>query len=140
LRRERKDPLLTRRAGQDERRLAETKRMTFAQCAEGYITAHQDGWRNPKTTRKWRQSLETYAGPVLGKLPVPMIDTGLVLRVLEAERLRDLKPLLGVTGVSKIEFQRAASSVSVSVGAIRARIAPLTDESKGRQPDENQKD
>ncbi len=56
---------------------------TFAECAELYIQAHESGWRNAKHVGQWRSSLETYAGPVFGNLPVNQIDLGLVVRVLE---------------------------------------------------------
>jgi hypothetical protein len=57
--------------------------MTFKQCAESYIAAHRAGWHYPKHTAQWEATLETYAYPVIGALPVQATDTGLVLRVLE---------------------------------------------------------
>src|SRR5690606_10521439 len=41
------------------------------------------GWRNPRQAKQWESSLQTYAFPVLGNLPVDKIDIGMVLRVLE---------------------------------------------------------
>jgi integrase len=57
--------------------------MTFQQCAEAYVTAHRAGWRNPKHVKQWSNTLATYAGPVIGKLPVDAIDHGLIMRVLQ---------------------------------------------------------
>src|SRR5262249_7713188 len=57
--------------------------VTFKQCAETYIAAHEAGWRNPKHRQQWRNTLETYVYPVIGDLPVQDIDTPLVLKVLE---------------------------------------------------------
>ena len=57
--------------------------MTFRQCAERYIAAHQAGWRNAKHTSQWRNTLATYAFPVFGDLPVQAIDVGLVMKVVE---------------------------------------------------------
>ena len=51
--------------------------------ARAYIAAHADGWRNLKHRQQWANTLDAYASPVFGKLPVRAIDTGLVMRVLE---------------------------------------------------------
>src|SRR5262249_38961165 len=59
------------------------KAMTFADCATAYINAHEAGWRNPKHRQQWKNTLATYVSPVVGKLPVAAVDTGLVLKVLE---------------------------------------------------------
>jgi len=59
------------------------KAVTFAQCATAYIESHKAGWRNPKHTDQWTETLKTYADPVIGTLPVQAVDTGLVLKVLE---------------------------------------------------------
>jgi Arm DNA-binding domain len=56
--------------------------MTFAQCADAYIEAHAAGWRNPKHAAQWSSTLATYAGPVIGKLPVEAIETKHVMQVL----------------------------------------------------------
>jgi integrase len=57
--------------------------MTFRQCADAYIAGHEASWRNPKHRQQWANSFETYAHPLLGDLPVPAIETDLVLKVLE---------------------------------------------------------
>src|SRR5262249_4124841 len=57
--------------------------MTFRECADAYIKAHRAGWRNGKHAAQWEATLATYAGPVIGTLPVQVIDTALVLKVLE---------------------------------------------------------
>jgi integrase len=72
-----------RRTKQLDRRLKTAKAMTFKQCAEAYVKAHAAGWRSSVHARQWRATLETYAYPVLGALPVAAIDTGFVLKVLE---------------------------------------------------------
>ena len=41
------------------------------------------GWRNARHRQQWANTLETYAYPVLGDLPVAAIDTALVLKVIE---------------------------------------------------------
>ncbi len=56
---------------------------TFAEVAVAYIAAHAASWRNAKHRQQWRNTLDTYAQPVLGNLGVAMVDTGAVMRVLE---------------------------------------------------------
>jgi len=79
---DRLDPLQVR----DEQRLASklesAKAVSFRECSEAYIKAHSPGWRNAKHADQWRNTLATYADPVIGALPVQAIDTGLVLKVL----------------------------------------------------------
>lgn len=76
------DPLLTKRAGRDQKRLEAAKRMTFRECAEGYIEAHRAGWTNSTHAGQWPQTLKAYAYPTLGDLPVGMVDVGLVMKAL----------------------------------------------------------
>jgi integrase len=57
--------------------------LTFAQVAGVYIKAHEPSWRSAKHRQQWHNTLDTYAGPILGKLPVDQVDVGAVLRVLE---------------------------------------------------------
>src|SRR5829696_3386518 len=78
------DPLLTRRAGRDQARLEAAKAMTFRQCADAYIDANKAGWRaGSKSEQLWRATLEAYAYPLFGKLPVQMVDTALVMKAIE---------------------------------------------------------
>ena len=62
------DPLLTRRAGHDQARLAKAKAMTFKQCAEAYITSHRASWKNPIHAKQWPSTFENYVYPVFGDL------------------------------------------------------------------------
>jgi integrase len=66
-------------------RLEAAKAMTFKQCAEAYIASHRAGWRSAKHAAQWDATLATYAEPIIGALPVPTIDTALVMKVLEQE-------------------------------------------------------
>ena len=78
-----KDPLETRRATKLADALDQANAMTFDQCAAAYIASHRSGWKNAKHASQWQNTLETYASPLIGKLPVAAIDTALVVRVLE---------------------------------------------------------
>lgn len=77
------DPIEYRRAKRVATKLMAGKNMTFQECAEDHIEAHRPGWRNPKHAAQWRSTLETYAYPIIGQVPVGDIDTGLIMRVLK---------------------------------------------------------
>jgi integrase len=85
------DPLAHRRAQRtslSQQRAEQAKLLTFDKAADQYIAAHRPGWRSLKHARNWTRSLELYARPSLGALPVASIDTELVMTVLEPMWLR----------------------------------------------------
>jgi integrase len=57
--------------------------LTFAHVADAYISAHGPSWRNTKHRKQWRSTLDTYADPILGKLPVAQVSVAEVMRVVE---------------------------------------------------------
>jgi integrase len=77
------DPLDQREAARAAAALEAAKAITFKTAAEQFIEAHKAGWKNAKHAEQWPATLETYAYPIIGALPVQAIDTGLVLKVLE---------------------------------------------------------
>jgi hypothetical protein len=79
------DPIEARRAARVMARLDEAKAISFRKCAELYIKSHRAGWRNDKHAAQWASTLATYAEPLLGDLPVQVIDTALIMKVLEQE-------------------------------------------------------
>ena len=76
------NPLAAKKQNQIAAALAAAKMMTFDQCAKAYILAHKAGWKNAKHGDQWTNTLNTYASPVFGHLPVAEIDTGLVVKCL----------------------------------------------------------
>jgi hypothetical protein len=77
------DPLAAKRAEKAERELAAAKTLTFAQAAQSYFDQHEGQWRNAKHRAQFISTIQTFANPIIGNLPVSAIDTGLVLKVLE---------------------------------------------------------
>ena len=68
------DPIAERN-GERARTLVEKQRsMSFDQCAQAYIAAHRDGWRNAKHAAQWENTLRLHASPVIGKLPVDVVE------------------------------------------------------------------
>jgi len=80
---EERDPLQVREEGRQARKLEAAKTVSFKECAETYIKAHAPGWRNAKHGDQWRNTLTTYAYPIIGELAVQGIDTSLVVKVLQ---------------------------------------------------------
>ena len=56
---------------------------TFREVAGHYVEAHKAGWRNAKHLYQWNQSLEAYAFPHIGSVPVALVDTAGVMRALD---------------------------------------------------------
>jgi integrase len=80
------DPWTVRQQQRTDRlaALAERARaMTFRQAATACIESHADGWRNAEHHRQWITSLERFAFPILGDLPVEEIATPHIVKTLE---------------------------------------------------------
>jgi integrase len=77
------DPINTRNAKRAGELVAAAKMLTFQDCAERYIEAHQAGWRNTKHAAQWPATLAAYVYPAIGALPVQAIDVTLVMQALE---------------------------------------------------------
>jgi len=77
------DPLHAKIARRQAQRLAMAKGRTFRDVAEEFIGRKEAGWRNPKHRQQWRNTLATYAYRTIGELPVALVDTGLVVQVLD---------------------------------------------------------
>ena len=67
------DPLADRR---------KAKMPTFREAAEKTFEANRPRWKNEKHVKNWIQSMEKYAFPVLGDIPVDQIGREEVLRIL----------------------------------------------------------
>ena len=78
-----KDPIAVRDALVAQKRRAEARGTIFEACVEQFIAANESGWRNAKHRQQWRNTLTTYAYPIIGDLPVAEIDTALVFKVLQ---------------------------------------------------------
>lgn len=78
-------PIDPMRARQQQRHAAQAsarRQMSFKKCGEAYIKAHEGEWKNAKHFKQWENTLDAYAYPVFGDLPVEAVDEALVLKVL----------------------------------------------------------
>jgi integrase len=77
------DPIEARNSQEAAAALAKARLVSFQQCARDYIRDHRAGWKNAKHADQWTSTLEKWAYPIIGKLPVGDITTDLVLKVLK---------------------------------------------------------
>jgi integrase len=78
-----RDPIEVRHEAQAAAKIERLKTMTFRQAAIDVLqTTKIEGFKNDKHRKQWRSTLEQYAFPVLGDLPLQSIDTALVLKAL----------------------------------------------------------
>jgi integrase len=81
------DPLADRdaaeKAAKAEAQKAVIRSKTFKEAAEQFMDAREAGLRNVKHRKQWRSTLETYAYPVIGEIPVADVETIDVLAVLQ---------------------------------------------------------
>jgi integrase len=77
-----RDPIAERDAQKAALAAATAKRVTFDYCATSYSRAHSPKW-SAKHAYQWSSAMTRFASPILGKLPVDVIDVGLVVKVLE---------------------------------------------------------
>ncbi|HEV2561092.1 MAG TPA: integrase arm-type DNA-binding domain-containing protein [Rhizomicrobium sp.] len=78
-----KDPIAAREAVRAQERAEAARSKTFRDCAEAYIAARKNGWKNAKHAAQWSATLETYAMPLIGSLSVQSVDGAMVHKVLE---------------------------------------------------------
>ncbi|MBW1802126.1 MAG: integrase arm-type DNA-binding domain-containing protein [Deltaproteobacteria bacterium] len=77
------DPLEQKKARQRSLINSQNGRMTFAKAAKGCHEKKISEFRNDKHGRDWISSINRYAAPIIGNLPVDEIDLTHVLKILE---------------------------------------------------------
>jgi integrase len=78
------DPIEQNKQRKAQAALDDAKSVTFWDACEAYLKSDKaKAWGNPRHAAEVRRSLEVYAKPLIGSLPVAAVDTALVLKVLE---------------------------------------------------------
>ncbi|RYE41619.1 MAG: site-specific integrase [Hyphomicrobiales bacterium] len=77
------DPIEGRRQARAARTAAAASTRTFDQCVAGFMKAKSGEWSNPKHKAQWQSTLNTYASPTIGALPVAEITVTDIVRLLE---------------------------------------------------------
>ncbi len=76
------DPIVDAKALQSALIASQVAGVTFNHCVEEYIKAKEGEWSNVKHAQQWRNTMQTYAAPVVGKMLVRDINTPHILKVL----------------------------------------------------------
>lgn len=77
------DPIERRQAARSTMIAARASALTFEQCAAAYIAAKEHEWKNTKHAQQWRNTLATYANPVIGSMLVSDVEQAHILKILE---------------------------------------------------------
>lgn len=77
------DPIEESRAARGLLAASRASALTFEQCASAYIGVKETEWANAKHASQWRNTLATYAFPIIGKLLVRDVEQAHVMRILE---------------------------------------------------------
>jgi len=77
------DPVEERKTAKAKLIEARRKGMLFSEAVDKALAAKLDAFRNEKHRAQWRSTLDRYAMPEIGALPVGQIDTAAVLRCLQ---------------------------------------------------------
>ncbi len=125
------DPVAEKREARASLTVAKAKSKTFEDCAKAYVEAQRAGWKSEKHAKQWSATLETYAYPVFGSLPVSSVDRALVLQVLSpiwatktetAKRLRGR--IEGVLDWAKVSGYRDGENPARWRGHLDKLLAP----------------
>ena len=85
------DPIVERQAARDALRAAQGKGMTFDEAARRFLATKTREFRNPKHAAQWGSTLERYAAPVIGPLPVDRIELAHIVEILTRDDLWNTK-------------------------------------------------
>ena len=77
------DPIEAREIARQQTALERAKSLKFRDAAAAYIAAHRVAWKNEKHAAQWPSTLVNYAYPVVGDIALHLIDTALVMKVIE---------------------------------------------------------
>jgi hypothetical protein len=72
--------------------------MTFMECAEGYMAAHEPSWKNAKHCEQWHSTLRRYLYPKFGGVAVSSVTTETVSMPYNLFGIRCPKRPLGCGG------------------------------------------
>jgi integrase len=77
------DPVEARREAQEALKVAAAKQISFDEAAAECFKVKSREFRNPKHAAQWKNTLDTYASPIFGNLPVAQVELAHIVRALE---------------------------------------------------------
>lgn len=132
------DPIRQKNEQRRELEKSSANNRTFKHVAEEYLLAHEGDYRNEKHKKQWRSTLESYAYPRLGNLPIREVSIEDVLGVLQPiwktktetasrlqGRLERIFDLAITTGIRETNPARWRNFLSVRLPS-PSRIATVT--------------
>jgi integrase len=81
--RESRDPINERKAARSAMLAERTSSLTFTECAKAFMEAKEHEWKNAKHGSQWRNTLNNYAYPIIGKLLTRDIEQSHILKILK---------------------------------------------------------
>lgn len=77
------DPVAQRKAARAALMADQAKSLTFGEAAKRFLASKTREFRNPKHIKQWQSTLDTYASPVIGRLPVDAVELAHIIQILE---------------------------------------------------------
>lgn len=77
------DPIEERKAVKGALLAAQSRGITFDDCARQFLKNKTAEFSNPKHAAQWENTLRDYASPVIGKLPVAEVTLPHIVKILE---------------------------------------------------------
>ncbi|SFV38701.1 tyrosine-type recombinase/integrase [Hyphomicrobium facile] len=77
------DPIEAKRLAEKEVAADKARSMTFKECAEAYMAAHEPSWKNAKHCEQWHSTLRRYLYPKFGGIAVSSVTTVIVLDAIQ---------------------------------------------------------
>jgi integrase len=77
------DPLASKHAAEAAAKLAEARKVTFAEAAHKYFDQHADKWRSASHRDQFLAALKAHVFPHIGDVDVAVVNTADVLRAIE---------------------------------------------------------
>jgi hypothetical protein len=77
------DPIEAKRTAEKEAAADKARAMTFKECAEAYMAAHEPSWKNAKHCEQWHSTLRRYLYPKFGGVAISLVTTEMVLDAIQ---------------------------------------------------------
>lgn len=77
------DPIEEKRAARERLISAQAKSITFDEAVKKVLAIREVEYKNAKHLAQWQSTLDTYASPIIGKMPVADINREHILQILE---------------------------------------------------------
>lgn len=78
-----RDPIEAKRTAEKEATADKARSMTFKECAEAYMAAHEPSWKNAKHCEQWHSTLRRYLYPKFGGIAVALVTTEMVIEAIQ---------------------------------------------------------